>query len=38
MGVGKNWAKGVSVVINRVACRIMRVDETGGFLRFVCKG
>ena len=38
MGVGKNWVTGVSVVINWVACNIMRVEETGGFLRFVCKG
>ena len=37
-GVGKNLVRGVSVVINRVECRIMRVEETGGFLRFVCKG
>ena len=32
MGVGKNWAMGVSVVINRVACNIMRVAEMGSFL------
>ena len=38
MGVGKNWVTGVIVVINRGASNIMRVEETGGFLRFVCKG
>ena len=29
---------GVSVVISRGAGNIMRVKETGGFLRFVCNG
>ena len=38
MGVGRNWVMGVSVVINRGEDNIMRVKETGCFLRFVCKG
>ena len=38
MEVGKNWVMGVSVVINRGAGNIVRVEETGGILRFVCKG
>ena len=29
---------GVSGVISRGAGNIMRVKETGGFLRFICKG
>ena len=29
---------GISVGINRGAGTIMTVKETGGFLRFVCKG
>ena len=38
MEVGRNWVKGVSVVFNTGAGNIMRVKETCGFLRFVCKG
>ena len=38
MGVGRNWVMGVSVVINRGEGNIMRIEETGCFLRFVCKG
>ena len=38
MGVGRNWVMGIRVVINRGVGNIMRVNETGGFLRFVCKG
>ena len=38
VGVVSNWVIGVSVVINMGAGNIMRVKETGGFLRFVCKG
>ena len=34
MGVGRNWVMGVSVVISSGAGNIMRVKETGGFLRF----
>ena len=33
-----NWVMGVSVVINRGEGNIMRVKETGCFLRFVCSG
>ena len=38
VGVGKNWIMRISVEINRVAGRIMRVKGTAGFVRFVCKG
>ena len=38
VGVGKNWVMGISVRINRVAGRIMKVKGMGGFVRFVCKG
>ena len=38
VGAGKNWVMGVSVLINRGAGNIMRVEEMGDFLKFVCKG
>ena len=36
--VEKNRVMGISVKINRGAGNIMGVEETGGLLRFVCKG
>ena len=38
MGLMRNWVMGVSVVIDRGEGNIMRIKETGCFLRFVCKG
>ena len=38
VGVGKNWVLGISVATNRGAGRVMRVNRTGGFVRFVFKG
>ena len=38
MGVGKNWVLGISVGTITGEGRVMRVEGTGGFVRFVFKG